>query len=468
LGNGISTPNTNQVHVNITSAAAGQATVYIRFVYYCYYVTGGYAWMVDDMSLTELNPHDVSNTGSFMYNPDATAYDGSIFNTPLQFVDSVYPVTLLGNLGANAESSVVTTAKIYQGSTNVYTQNNTYGTLPLNAVDSIVQFPAYLPNAVGSYICTFNTALTNDSDMTNNVDTARFAVTDTTWMVNQGANAGSLYLHHSGTSPVSYMEGARFDVPSTAVGDTVSGFGVAFSSASLPTGTGTVSVQLYSIQSGGTGWTYVGASSVARPITTADISTSTSTVWADFRIDPVVSGGYGNFILQPGTTYAAIVQTNNVTTDLLVRTTVAPNATGFGGYFGQSDTSLDNGAANFSPASIATGNPSSVPMVRMYFGHVPVDRTGVNEVSTINTVGTAYPNPANTEVNIPFVMAQDANVKITLTNMVGQVVKTQNIKAAAGQSLKATFATSDLAAGIYIYNVEANGQHTNGRISVAH
>jgi len=460
------TANPATIHLNISSVAAGAATVYIRFVYYG--ASGGsYSWLVDDMSLTELNAHDVAVASSFMWEPEATAYSGSIFNTPKVFVDSVYPVTQLSNNGANAETNVVTTAKIYEGTTSVYSQSNTYPSLPLNAFDTLIQFPGYLPATVGNYTCVFNAPLANDSDLSNNNDTATFAVTDTTWMENQGLITGSYYLHRA-TTPISFMDGVRFDVPTSSVGDTVSGFGVVFSSSSVPTtGSATVSVQLYSITQGATGWTYV-ATSQARAITASDISTTSATIWADFRIDPIVSGGVAPFVLQPGTSYAAMIQIKNVSTDLLVDVTAAPNGTGIFGYFGQSDTSNDDGASSFSPTSIATGDPSIVPLVRMYFGNIPSNHTGVNNISLINTVGTPYPNPANTAVTVPFTLSQDAVATVTLTNMVGQVVKSQNVQATAGQTTRATFSTTDLADGMYIYNVSADGQHSNGRIVVAH
>jgi hypothetical protein len=470
LSTNTSTANPSTVQINISSVAAGQPAVYIRFVYYGY-AGGSYSWMVDDMSLSELDPHDIAVSGSFLYEPEASAYDGSIFNTPLQFVDSVYPVTLLTNYGANAETSVPVTANIYQGSSSVYSHTSTYASLALSAFDSVVQFPGYKPNAIGSYMCTIGAALTGDASLANNVDTVLFNVTDTIWQENSGSFTGSYYIHNAtGTgAPGSYYNGTRFDVPSSSVGDTVSGFGVAFSATSVPTNTGgKVSVQLYSIQKGGSGWSYLG-SSVARPVTAADISASTSSViWADFRIDQ--SGGITPFVLQPGTTYAAIVQGNGLTTDLLLYSTAAPNATGYAGYFGQGDTSVNDGSGNFGAITTATGNASAVPMVRMYTGPVtiPVSHVGVQSVPGGDNIGKPYPNPASSEVCIPFTLASDAIVNVTLSDVLGRVVAAGTVNARGGQSAKATFATNNLPGGVYVYTVELNGGHTTGRMIIAH
>lgn len=92
---------------------------------------------------------------------------------------------------------------------------------------------------------------------------------------------------------------------------------------------------------------------------------------------------------------------------------------------------------------------------------------GINETSLFSSV-KAFPNPANTELNVPFTATEKATVTVSLTNMLGQVVATQSIKANAGQEATATFNTSSLSSGVYMYTVEANGQRVSNRFSVAH
>ena len=81
-------------------------------------------------------------------------------------------------------------------------------------------------------------------------------------------------------------------------------------------------------------------------------------------------------------------------------------------------------------------------------------------------VANAYPNPATDEVRVPFTLKATADVNVTLTNLMGQVVKSQNMGNTA--KAEAVFSTSDLANGVYIFTVEANGQRTTGRFVVAH
>ncbi len=95
-----------------------------------------------------------------------------------------------------------------------------------------------------------------------------------------------------------------------------------------------------------------------------------------------------------------------------------------------------------------------------------IHTAGINTTTTDNTVN-AYPNPATNELNIAFNMAQASAVTITLTNMVGEVVATQNMGTVS--TGKAVFSTANLADGIYIYTLTANGTRTSaGHVAVSH
>ena len=97
------------------------------------------------------------------------------------------------------------------------------------------------------------------------------------------------------------------------------------------------------------------------------------------------------------------------------------------------------------------------------------ENAGVAHVSGIIGAVKAYPNPANSEVKMPVTVNKAANVTVSLINTLGQNVAAQDLgKVAAGQTATATFSTSSLPAGIYIYSVNADGQVMTGRVVVAH
>ncbi len=86
-------------------------------------------------------------------------------------------------------------------------------------------------------------------------------------------------------------------------------------------------------------------------------------------------------------------------------------------------------------------------------------------VSNFNSV-KVYPNPASDVVAVSFHLKSAADVKISLTNAMGQVVKSENVGSVSNGMVK--FNTSGLASGVYMYTVEAGGQRETGRVAIAH
>lgn len=95
-------------------------------------------------------------------------------------------------------------------------------------------------------------------------------------------------------------------------------------------------------------------------------------------------------------------------------------------------------------------------------GNITVDVKNTELITKIN----AYPNPAGNILNVPFTLSSASNVTVTMTNVLGQVVATQEMgKVAAGT---AKFNTSSLPSGVYTYSVFANGQRSTGRVAINH
>ena len=82
---------------------------------------------------------------------------------------------------------------------------------------------------------------------------------------------------------------------------------------------------------------------------------------------------------------------------------------------------------------------------------------------------SAYPNPSSTQLFVPVTLSKAADLSVTLSTPVGQVVARQDFgKVAAGQSVKAEFNTAALANGIYFYTVEVAGERLTNRVVVSH
>lgn len=88
---------------------------------------------------------------------------------------------------------------------------------------------------------------------------------------------------------------------------------------------------------------------------------------------------------------------------------------------------------------------------------------GVNEVVKNITNNRVYPNPAEDQVTVAFNLVNATSATVSLTNTLGQVVASQVVT-----NGKASFNTTAIPSGIYIYTINANGEQTTGRVAVAH
>ena len=91
---------------------------------------------------------------------------------------------------------------------------------------------------------------------------------------------------------------------------------------------------------------------------------------------------------------------------------------------------------------------------------------GTKNIQQAVTGARAIPNPANNLVNIKFQLASVADVSVSLTNVVGQVVSVKNIANVSDGSVE--FNTDHIPAGVYFYTVSANSERQTGRVMVAH
>ncbi len=135
---------------------------------------------------------------------------------------------------------------------------------------------------------------------------------------------------------------------------------------------------------------------------------------------------------------------------------------GFGGH-----NLLFDPMSFFDPASPSGPFGFEVPWMAfsVEWGATITSSSSVNTVQNLTKV-TAVPNPATSTVTVSFRLANSANVTVTLTDMLGQVVASEN--ASGVGSGNATFSTASLANGVYIYSVNADGARSTGRIVVAH
>ena len=76
-----------------------------------------------------------------------------------------------------------------------------------------------------------------------------------------------------------------------------------------------------------------------------------------------------------------------------------------------------------------------------------------------------YPNPASKEVNVSFSLESAQNATVSLTNMLGQDIKSYNLQGATGKNL-VLIGTEQLDAGVYIVKVTTQGKEQTKRLVI--
>jgi hypothetical protein len=95
---------------------------------------------------------------------------------------------------------------------------------------------------------------------------------------------------------------------------------------------------------------------------------------------------------------------------------------------------------------------------------IEAGKVGLNEVqNTLFTAGSNYPNPFNKSTIIPVNLTQKADVKVTVMNILGDVVysQTYNNTTVGNNELEVS---GNFNSGFYFYNVEAGGFKTSGKM----
>jgi hypothetical protein len=91
----------------------------------------------------------------------------------------------------------------------------------------------------------------------------------------------------------------------------------------------------------------------------------------------------------------------------------------------------------------------------------------VNENAGV-AINPAMPNPANESAIISYTLTEASDVVVTMTDVTGKVVYTENRMNQAAGVNQMTLNTENLANGIYFYTVTANGVTATEKIAVQH
>lgn len=233
-----STANPAEGFVNISSVAANEPTVWIRFYFLSGVANGGdgcdYAWMVDDVSVEEA-PENNMAFNQYYFN----GYQDSTFSNYYTGIPEIHAnadTILFGgvveNLGSATQPNTVLNVDV-TGPATFSGTSNPISALPSAAIDSANVTSDFFPNG-GQGVYDINWYFTSDSvDAVNGNDTGKFSfeVTGGTYARDLGnISSGNWYDATSGIWEIAlYYE---INVPDTAVSvsayfpDLTNGYGI--------------------------------------------------------------------------------------------------------------------------------------------------------------------------------------------------------------------------------------------------
>lgn len=430
---GTQDPVTNPTeHIfDITSAAGGQETVYLRFRWKG---TWGYAWMVDDITLYDTPANDVRIDNYLTW----TDYNGTgmyeYSNFALSQVTEIQFASKVRNLGT--EDQTMLTLDVQVNGEAAATSDAI--DLPYLAQDTLRAAGYVIPATVGEYVVDYTVAGEQDDESPeNNVDQQGFNVTEYSYGVDNEV--------FSGVFPFDGADAFIAKVPYQFFADaTIYGIDVAImegSDAFTPViahvmDFETLDEYIMSSDEGELNPDFVNA-------TTDDNDVTWYTFLLDDPVDVLAGEGYVAAFEHYGGSSVQIGESKDIA-----------DQTAF--VYGDFGTAIDNYFTNevpmvrFNLNPNAEGTPDNV-----------IENTNVNFELFQNT-----PNPADANTVIRYNLEVANNVTFEVIDLTGKRVEFMDLGQQAAGSQRINFDVSNLEAGMYQYTLTVGGETATRKMLV--
>lgn len=403
-------PNPQQVQVNISSVAGGQAAVKIGFKYIGAY---DWFWAVDDVKITQTDDYDLSLNGMYWGTEGPWGARLPYYKMPVDQIAAVKFSGIAQNIGALAQNDVVFTA-----TSGAFTGTSAQGTLAPNMIDTLDATTDFTPSTVGAY--TFGGAVTSgatDAAPTDNVITnGAFDVTNFVYQRDKGTYSSGSFNQGEG-----FEVGNVFDIVADA---NIYSLNVFLHPNTNPGAE--IYATVYDIDPA-TGDFIYAAGSASHIVTAAEVGA---------EIDLPLSSA---FPVVAGTPYLVVVGSfgdAGATDDLVVGTAGnSERSTSF--YFDMTDQTWYY--------------TSSTPMVRIDFQ----DNASIEENAAVYELNM-FPNPATESTTVSFNLKNNADVTVVVTDLAGKTVSSATVTNATAGKNKVDINTATMAAGVYTVNFLAN------------
>ena len=428
--------------IYITSVAAGQANVKIRFQFYSPSSLNAlagcaYSWMIDDVKLSTPLQNNVTIDQVFAANINAD-YDMGLI--PLSQADTVQSTVLVSNNGSAAQD-VVLNYSIKRNGTEV----NSGSTPALNIAgfssEAIDIVSNYVPDQIGNYTIDVTAAISiADEDPSDNSGSNGFEMTENLYSaVGDIANTVALDLSAPTASPFdTYRIGQNFWIKNAA---TVTGIEISPARIATVAASGNVSldIELFAnIAQGG----------LDTPLALENFLVTSTHAVTPAWYTVAFSQPYD---LEPG--FYVATMGNFDDTKVLA--------------FNAAEGDDDVGTICYGPFGANNA-------VDWYFGWDFTPGIALRFEETVGLINTnqndqliVSPNPANDVLNINLNLAKPSNVQVDMIDMNGKVVFNKNIKANL-IGYKEELSLVGFANGIYTVQVRSANGTSSQKVVVAH
>ena len=426
LPNSFSSTSPVLTQVNISSQAGGQANVAVRF----HYVGGwGWSWQIDDFALVEAYENELEMT----YSKFSSGTEGNEYYAipTTQITEFTFGSRIKSN-GVISQTGVVMDVEVDGGAEYSGTSSQSL-TLTENQTDtfSIITPNGWTPSGNGSYdlVIMSNANETEQLPANNDVAHEPIVVGGLVYARDNGIISGG-FSGFTSTVGEPLQIGNTFEFFADEVfGKVQIGLTTAAASegqlmfASVYIWDGTDFV--YETQSAD----YTVTASDLGAIVELQLGSNVNAVTGDIIL--VCAGHYG------GTTPTSFAEAQATATNTVLAMSV-------GGLIGGSD-------------------PSAI-IVRPVF---EISEVGFEEELTATGLNI-FPNPADKSTMLSYNLANESNVMLTLVDLTGKVVYTENFGSQVEGQYNVDLNTAELSNGVYFYSLTVGEQKLTKKFVVSH
>jgi hypothetical protein len=458
-------PNPENVSINISSAAGGKKTVWLRFIFYSVSPKMGpdagcaYSWQIDDVNITDIPKNDIALKKAFIEVGSALFYS----QIPKSQIDYIRFLALSSNLGTSYQTGVKLNVSVSDGTSQVYNQDSyVLDTMRYMEKDTFAIFNNYfLPSALSNktYTVTLKAKQNEiDFDTTNNSIVRSFAITDSVLARDKGDLINSSYtspnIYKGGESDGSSM-GVLYSLVQPMVASSVSVY--IDSLTSLNT---SISAYIYEANP-------AGAATPFTKILSSDFylisSSSKKNKWVSLPIKK-----NGAEVLSAKKLYLVSIVVTDVYPSsgtipakrVLFKSDISTKQRGYVTWVYLSTPQLINGQ------TINWVVTKDAPFIRL---NLQKNVVGLKEISNPSSLEVFQnePNPFEKTSRIRYILQQPATIKIELFDITGRRLNVWNEGLKNQGEHDFSLNAEGITAGTYFYTLHANGFSVTKRLLVA-